>query len=144
MVANKWILVAGGAVAAGVVASWHLFGRDRANSGSPAGSQEGSPEDLPATTSAQIASAEHFADKLFTTLDRNGDGEVNIREFIISLRKDKDAAMALGLGMTVRQEDGSRDKVEELFQEVDADGSRTISRTELRDWAIAMRKVSAK
>jgi type IV secretory pathway VirB10-like protein len=48
--------------------------------------------------------------RTFDKLDRNGDGIVNIREFIISIRKDPELGAWLGLGTLggkgVKQEEG--------------------------------------
>ena len=68
---------------------------------------------------------------IFQRLDRNGDGDISIREFIIAIRKDKALASWLNLASSsVKQEDGSRDTVERLFQNIDKDGDRSISWTE--------------
>ena len=91
---------------------------------------------------ADEAKAQEFIDGLFDTLDRNGDGEVDVRECILAMRKNQgDAATKLGLlgfGSRVRQEDGSREAFESMFQAIDKDGSRTISRSELRAWAASV------
>ena len=98
----------------------------------------------PGLTPADEAAAQTFADELFGALDRNGDGEVDVRECILAVRKNRgDAAARLGLlGGRVRQEDGSRDAFEVVFQAIDKDGSRTISRSELRVWAASVRELA--
>ena len=55
----------------------------------------------------------------FQVMDKNHDGVVNVREIIIALRQDEALANLLHLPSHIRQEDGSRDKLEEIFQQMD-------------------------
>jgi len=64
---------------------------------------------------------------IFQTLDRDGDGAVNIRELVLALRANPDVAARLGLASRIRQEDGSRDVVESFFQRLDADHDRKLT-----------------
>ena len=65
----------------------------------------------------------------FALIDNNADGEISRIEVIKSLRKNKSVRSLLGLGI-VRQEDGSRDRFEHIFQSMDRDMSRSIDRDE--------------
>eukprot|EP00928_Gymnodinium_smaydae_P017932 TRINITY_DN16839_c0_g3_i1.p1 TRINITY_DN16839_c0_g3~~TRINITY_DN16839_c0_g3_i1.p1 ORF type:complete len:377 (-),score=62.18 TRINITY_DN16839_c0_g3_i1:258-1346(-) len=64
---------------------------------------------------------------IFDQCDLNKDGKVNKRELIKTCRASQEVADVFDLPMQVRQEDGSRTKVEEFFQSIDTDGDREIS-----------------
>ena len=74
--------------------------------------------------------------EIFFQLDMNGDGLVNRRELIISLRRDEDDLLhqliGLSPGERVSQESSARTKVELIFQAIDEDGSDDISYDEFR------------
>jgi len=72
--------------------------------------------------------------KIFGICDVSGDGSINKRELIKTLRKDKEVARFFGLPAKIRQEDGSREKMETLFQTLDADNDREITWDELVAW----------
>jgi hypothetical protein len=52
---------------------------------------------------------------------------------ILALRKDPALAELLLLPMNIRQEDGSRDEFERVFQAMDGDGSKRLDWEEFRD-----------
>ena len=84
-----------------------------------------------------------YAVTLFRHIDKNRDGAVNIREIIIALRKDPELAVALGLPSgVIRQEDGSRDALEVLFQRLDVDNDRQLSESEFLQVFSAAAKAS--
>jgi len=66
---------------------------------------------------------------IFNQLDRNGDGSVNKRELIKACANSKDIADLFCLPQRIRQEDGSREEFERIFQDIDANDDREI------DWA---------
>merc|ERR1712048_884703 len=68
---------------------------------------------------------------IISTIDTNHDGRVNKRELIKALRESRDIAEFFGLPRTIRQEDGSRDALERVFQAIDANGDRDITAEEL-------------
>ena len=53
--------------------------------------------------------------KIFGIMDRNNDGVVNVREMILALRHDEKIAQLLRLPSHIKQEDGSRNKLEDVF-----------------------------
>eukprot|EP00928_Gymnodinium_smaydae_P084477 TRINITY_DN6774_c0_g3_i1.p1 TRINITY_DN6774_c0_g3~~TRINITY_DN6774_c0_g3_i1.p1 ORF type:complete len:489 (-),score=65.82 TRINITY_DN6774_c0_g3_i1:493-1959(-) len=68
---------------------------------------------------------------IFDKCDVNKDGQVSKRELIKTCRQDGEVAEFFNLPMQVRQEDGSRSKLEEVFQSIDTDGDREIRWAEL-------------
>eukprot|EP00440_Ansanella_granifera_P036365 gb/GFBE01039458.1/.p1 GENE.gb/GFBE01039458.1/~~gb/GFBE01039458.1/.p1 ORF type:complete len:390 (+),score=95.11 gb/GFBE01039458.1/:1-1170(+) len=68
---------------------------------------------------------------VFDKCDSDKDGKVNKREFIKACREDANIACFFELPGQIRQEDGSRNKFEELFQGIDVDGDREICWAEL-------------
>eukprot|EP00947_MAST-08B_sp_MAST-8B-sp1_P002076 g2076.t1 len=81
-----------------------------------------------------------IAHQMFVRMDKDGSGEVNVREFILALRKSPGLALMLGLPERILQEDGSRDRFEAAFQEMDLDGTREISWEEFTRWLDARSK----
>ena len=63
----------------------------------------------------------------FERIDTNGDGVLSRAELIRACRVDERVRQLLGLPRAIRQEDGTRDAFEAVFQGLDADGSKTIS-----------------
>ena len=59
--------------------------------------------------------------------DRNGDGVLSRIEVIKACRDDESIRVLLGLPRVIRQEDGTRDAFERVFQHLDADSSKSIS-----------------
>lgn len=57
---------------------------------------------------------------IFDTMDRSGSGKVNKRDFIKAL--EQDVALFFGLPSKILQEDGSRCKMEAVFQKISMDG----------------------
>lgn len=72
--------------------------------------------------------------EIFSRCDQDGDGKLNKRELIKVLRADKDIADFFELPQTIRQEDGSRDEMERIFQAVDTNGDRVISWDEFKTY----------
>jgi len=64
---------------------------------------------------------------VFDSCDTQQNGMVNKRELIKAIRRDGKMADFFGLPMEIRQEDGSRDEMEKLFQAMDSDSDREIT-----------------
>ena len=65
-------------------------------------------------------------------LDKNGDGVLSRIEIIQACRRDERVAALLRIPQHVRQEDGSRDVFEAIFQTMDADDSKAIALDEFQ------------
>jgi len=63
----------------------------------------------------------------FALMDVNHDGALSRIEVIKAVRTQQSVRDLLGLGPVLRQEDGSREQFEAIFQRLDADDSKTIS-----------------
>jgi|AntAceMinimDraft_1070359.scaffolds.fasta_scaffold08563_1 hypothetical protein len=63
---------------------------------------------------------------IFTQVDKNGDGLINIRELIVAVRGDPKLAETLGLPSVVREGD-SRNELELFFQNLDTDADRRLT-----------------
>jgi len=70
--------------------------------------------------------------EIFDRCDANGDGQVNKRELVKECRKSWEVADFFRLPQAIRQEDGSRDLMEQLFQKMDTDGDREIQWEEFK------------
>ena len=69
---------------------------------------------------------------MFDAMDENKDGHVSRAEFIKGLRRGNTGANEIfGLSTTVHQEDGSREAFERVFQELDANNDKSLTRDEL-------------
>jgi len=94
---------------------------------------EQSAESEPPTKRARtgpIIKLEKLRD-IFDRCDVNKDGLVNKRELIKTCRRDIEIAKFFDVPSDIRQEDGSRNKLEEVFQEIDRDADREIRWAEL-------------
>ena len=69
--------------------------------------------------------------QVFATLDTNQDGKLSHAEFIRGLKKHPEIANLMGMPASIQQENGTRDKYQLAFGEMDADGSKTIELPEL-------------
>jgi len=89
------------------------------------------PAPRPNTAPTTPASAEKMDLKklrmIFDSADVQGNGMVNKRELVKGLRRDAKMAEFFGLPSEIRQEDGSRDQMEALFQAMDSDSDREIT-----------------
>ena len=63
-------------------------------------------------------------------MDKNGDGKLSRAEVIKACRSDASIRELLGLPAVVRQEDGTREAFEAVFQAIDRDGSKAIDEAE--------------
>eukprot|EP00747_Dinoflagellata_sp_TGD_P200439 gnl/TRDRNA2_/TRDRNA2_73846_c0_seq1.p1 gnl/TRDRNA2_/TRDRNA2_73846_c0~~gnl/TRDRNA2_/TRDRNA2_73846_c0_seq1.p1 ORF type:complete len:450 (+),score=66.19 gnl/TRDRNA2_/TRDRNA2_73846_c0_seq1:629-1978(+) len=72
--------------------------------------------------------------KIFKLCDTSGDGQINKRELIKVCAKRPEVAAFFGLPMHIRAEDGSRDKMELLFQKIDKNDDREITWLEFRSF----------
>jgi len=84
-----------------------------------------SPTSSALPTGPTVNAAEAFA-----RIDTNGDGLLSRAEIIKACRVDPEVCGLLGLPQWIRQEDGSRDIFETVFQGLDADSSRYIDLAE--------------
>lgn len=81
--------------------------------------------------------------EIFQKVDIDGDGSLNKRELIKVLRQNPEVAEFFGLPTHIRQEDGSRDRLESWFQKIDSDDSREITWPEFRDFHARGRRLSS-
>jgi len=97
---------------------------------------EGKQKGVPPQVKLQIAVSgtpqEVGLREVFDRCDQNKDGSINKRELIKILRVDQEVADFFQLPRNIRQEDGSRDSMEKLFQEMDKSGSREVTWEEFR------------
>ena len=63
----------------------------------------------------------------FRRIDKSGDGSLSRAELVEACRQDAAVRALLGLPPIIRQEDGSRDQFERVFQQLDADASQSVS-----------------
>lgn len=75
----------------------------------------------PSTESEQEDACTRTLRNLFQELDLDGNGKISPIEMIKVVRKKPDIAKCIGLPQTVRQEDGTRDMIEQWFQAIDVD-----------------------
>eukprot|EP00439_Symbiodinium_sp_Y106_P065603 s645_g10.t1 len=71
---------------------------------------------------------------IFKMCDTNGDGTINKRELIKMCRQSFETALFFGLPSVIKQEDGSRAKLEERFQRMDQNDDREVTWEEFHDW----------
>ena len=83
----------------------------------------------PRASASELGIAEAFA-----LMDVNGDGALSRIEVIKACRQHERIRRLLGLPRTIRQEDGSRDEFERLFQRLDSDASKAITLREMLDF----------
>ena len=62
----------------------------------------------------------------FRLIDKNGNGRLSRAEVIQAVRRDAAVRSLLGLPATIRQEDGTRDVFEKVFQAMDSDDSKEV------------------
>lgn len=89
-------------------------------------------EELVSTAVAPSNAAVSRLRLIFNQCDTSKDDYINVREFIKICRKDQSIADFFGLSSTVRQEDGTRDIMERLFQAIDTNSDRQLSWGEFR------------
>jgi len=77
---------------------------------------------------------------VFDSVDTQQNGMVNKRELIKAIRRDAKMAEFFGLPMEIRQEDGSRDEMEKLFQAMDSDADREITWDEFVNFHSSVQK----
>jgi len=65
--------------------------------------------------------------EIFTEVDKNNNGSVSRAELIKACRRAPGVAEFFGLPSYIRQEDGSRDMLEELFQDMDVDNDKDVT-----------------
>lgn len=63
----------------------------------------------------------------FKRIDKNGDGVLSRIEVVQALRSDAEVRMLLHLPQKIRQEDGTRDLFERVYQQIDTDESKSIT-----------------
>lgn len=72
----------------------------------------------------------------FKMIDKNNDGTLSRIEVIKALRTQEKVSELLKLPHVIRQEDGTRDNFEVVFQAIDRDDSKSISMSEFEDYFI--------
>ena len=75
-------------------------------------------------------------DHLFEQLDKDKNGTLSRIEVIKSLRSNKEVQALLRLPGRIRQEDGTRDAFESVFQAIDRDDSKSISKAEWHQYCL--------
>jgi hypothetical protein len=91
------------------------------------GSSVASPEAEAISLPAHIC---ENAKAAFEKMDKNGDGMCSRIEVIQACKSDPSIRSLLGMPEKVRQEDGTRDAFEVIFQAMDVDGSKAIDEAE--------------
>ena len=71
-------------------------------------------------------------DVAFGLIDRNDDGRLSRAEIIKALQREPSVCELLRLPARIRQEDGTRDAFERVYQELDLNADKEISRSEFR------------
>lgn len=86
------------------------------------------PQKLPTVTAKRDSETQvNILLEIFSECDRSGDGYVSKIELIKACRMTEGVSEFFGLPQHIRQEDGSRDLMEELFQDMDVDDDRNVS-----------------
>lgn len=106
------------------------------------GAQAGGPA-MPRITVSDTE-VERKLRNIFDRCDSNNNGLINKRELIKALRADPDVAEFLELSRQVRQEDGPRDAMEDLFQALDRDHDREVTWDEFRAHFVRRGSTSSK
>lgn len=70
--------------------------------------------------------------KIFKRCDKTPDGKITKREFIKACRSEPEIARFFGVPGYVRQEDDTRDRLEEIFQSMDQNHDRAVTWDEFR------------
>lgn len=86
--------------------------------------------------SVQKAPEEVRLREIFERCDLNKDGSISKIDLIKALRKDEEIADLFELPQQIRQEDGSRDAMERIFQAIDKDDDREINWEEFRKFFV--------
>ncbi|KOO52952.1 hypothetical protein Ctob_015688 [Chrysochromulina tobinii] len=81
-------------------------------------------------TSASPTRRAQMVAAAFRRIDTNGDGHLSRAEVIIACRTDAEVRALLGLPQHIRQEDGTREAFERVFQRFDVDDSKGIEMDE--------------
>ena len=66
----------------------------------------------------------------FLKIDKNKDGSLSRAEVITAVRAEPEIRSLLGLPAQIKQEDGTRDAFEQVFQAMDVDSSKKIDEQE--------------
>jgi len=91
-------------------------------------------EDLEPSALAPSPEAEARLRSIFDLCKSGSEEVINKRGLIKICRKDASVADFFGLASNIRQEDGSKDALERLFQAMDTDGDRQLSWSEFRSF----------
>ena len=75
----------------------------------------------------------HQCRKIFDRMDRNHLEEVNVRDLIVTLRRDPTISEYLHLGQKIRQESTGR-TLQKIFNDIDSDHNHTISWNEFESY----------
>ena len=81
---------------------------------------------------SQAGSVYMDCEEAFKLIDKNGDGVLSRIEVIQACRTDARVAKLLRLPQRIHQEDGSRDRFEEIFQMMDEDDSKEVDLQEFQ------------
>eukprot|EP00933_Yihiella_yeosuensis_P072864 TRINITY_DN81406_c0_g1_i1.p1 TRINITY_DN81406_c0_g1~~TRINITY_DN81406_c0_g1_i1.p1 ORF type:complete len:243 (+),score=61.59 TRINITY_DN81406_c0_g1_i1:62-790(+) len=86
---------------------------------------------------------EKRARHIFDICDKNSDEEITKIELIKACRASDEVAEFFDLSRTIRQEDGTRTRLEEVFQSIDGDDSRSISWHEFNEFCATKKMAKA-
>ena len=117
------------AIAAEIVALAHNLAHEEENE-QPTSDSEAWFQGRFADATADPAVALEVVRAVFQMIDKNSDGELTRIEVIKALRESVVVRLLLQLPQHIRQEDGSRELFETVFQMIDSDGSSEISLSE--------------
>ena len=94
----------------------------------PSGAADVDRSQLVRTESGRcLSEEERDIAEAFTTIDANCDGVLSRSEVIKACRSSERVRLLLGLPRVIRQEDGTRDAFETVFQRLDADDSKSVT-----------------
>ena len=80
---------------------------------------------------------------IFDHVDKDKSGDINVREMVLGLRHDAKLRNILHLPAHIRENDGTQDAFERVFQEMDDDNNRRITFDQFRDHIASWRDNNA-
>ena len=84
----------------------------------------------------------HSISAAFQLIDTSGNGRLSRAEVVKAARGDPMVRQLLDLPRVIRQEDGSRDRFEQVFQAMDRNDSKEVDFAEFAQFVSQLRRVS--